>query len=658
MIPAALALWLLAAAPARADGPADALADQALASFQAGELVSARDQAEAALAADPRQYRAHYVLGLVMRDAEGNLAQAMFHLGRSRELYETRFASSLDTDWRFHQALLDAVQIVAGEIEAYEYQLQILDYYDARFDPDLVAERAWPLMKLGRFDEAREAATRAILSRDELQRSSGMNAMCALEAEAGDRAAAYTACLAALDAERLHPEADVTVDAFNASLAARAALRFDEAVALALEADTGASVSTANPHAILAELAVADGRGSDAVAAIRAMQGWRARQPAHLRDQNRAETDAVFAQVLLAVGEPELGLDIITRAIDFPDRRALTSGTAEQARGGHALLRIALRRAAAERRAERAATLGLWGRLGAGLGAWVPDGAAWQDEAAVTAVLADRVRLQRTLRQYLDGGLPVPPWMVGELIPVVGPGVVRVALQRVRRLEGSAGFEAYHDALEAELAWWRGDRATCRRLAAAAASALPSEERLLRARVTAMAADSAWRAGDRADALSLYEVAMRDDPGVVRRLALALPAEVDVSGGEAAADAGRMLRRSPRFASAERAFRVGVTEEGGALSVCLSAPSGNRLSCSREPAPPAPVEGEAPPPWTAWDRAAATVDGFHRDAFSMRTGVSSLDLRGLDGTTGVNTEVAREQMQDLLDRLIAPPPSP
>ncbi len=638
-------------------GPrADQLAVQAEEKLANDELIGARGLAEEALALDSEQYRAHYVMGMVQRDSEGNLAQAMYHLGESRRSYETRYATSLDTEWRFHQNLIYVVQLVAGEIEEYDYQLDIIEFYNARYDPDLIGERAWPLMKLGRIDEARAAAAEAVALPDEWQQSVGLNAHCALESESGFRERAYEACMAALDAERLSPEADVTVDAYNASLAAYQSLRYEVGEALALEANTGSTVSTANPWAVLASAYVSEGRGMDAVAAVRSMQGWRSRMDPELRDMNRAELDAVFATVLLASGEPELGYDVISRAIDFPDRRAMTSGSSDQARGGHALLRIALRRAMRERQREKAATLGIFKRLTKSVGRMVPDTLEWEDRAAVVAVLSDDKRLDQTMRMYLDGGLQsAPPWLLGELIPVLGTGVVSQALTRARDAEAGSMMAPFYDAVDAEVAWWSGRYTESRELAASASRDLPAEEVLLRARILALAGDAAWRQGDMGESLSLTAEAMRADPSVMRRLGLQLPATVTVTSGGAAADyAESMLWRSPRLNSESNAFVVSISNESDILRICLTSPTGTRLSCGLEPRQPTPAEGEEFVEWTDWERAQQTVDSFHRKAFGLPTGLSRAELTGLDGTNTIDTQAARQEMESLLQDLITP----
>src|SRR6185295_10320336 len=117
----------------------------------------------------------------------------------------------------------------------------------------------------------------------------------------------------------------------------------------------------------------------------------------------------------------------------------------------HALIRRALRRLDAELTAEHASVQGTVKRgtgLLSALGARV---SALPDDERVVNVLSDEARLDSTLRVYIDGGLDeVPSWLMGDLIPVLGPGVIAVALERARQEDKLPGIKPYFDALAAE----------------------------------------------------------------------------------------------------------------------------------------------------------------------------------------------------------------
>lgn len=622
--------------------------------YQEQKPLAARTKAEEVLRTNPSSIPAHFVLGIVLREAEGSLARAMYHLGRARELYETQYGMARPggAPWQLHRETLHAIQQLAGEIEQYEYQLHVIDFYDSLYDPDLTAEHAWPLLHLGRWDEARRFGQLAAQSSDEWQKSLGLNALCAIEGDAQRRQAHYDACKAALDRARARaasaaPSADpltaphVAVHAYNAALAALSTLRYAEIESIATEGTRRLEFTTANPWRLLARLHADGARMDKAVDSLREMQRWRRRQPAHLRDQDHAENDATVATILLLVGELGTAHELATRAIDRPDRRGLTTSHAEQALGAHALLRRAITRTRAERMFERASVSGTAQRIGGVALAMWERTQAWADEERVITTASDR--LAATLRMYVHGGLdPVPSWLVGDLVEILGPGVVAVSLRQARAMD--ADFPAIaplHDALEAEVALGQGDEERALRLARASLERLPAAEAVLQARVAVVGAEAARELGYTDIALGLYERAMQRDPGVIRRMGIALPATVRLAAtGEAAERAAELLGRSPRLRDEQPGFIVTVEGAGAVLRACMRTAQNNLLSCADAPA----VRDEAPEDWGA-----RLADLFHERIFAFRGVLSATDLHSLDGSNTVASEAAREQIHGVLD---------
>jgi tetratricopeptide (TPR) repeat protein len=437
------------------------------------------------------------------------------------------------------------------------------------------------------------------------------------------------------------------VHQYNAALAAYAVVRLDEVERLAKEGSNASPTSIANPWRLLTRLYTDGGRAGEAVGAARQMQSWRTHQSASLRDQDRAETDAALASLLLIAGEAESAERLIQRAIERPDRRGLVSSKPDQALGAHALLRRAIVHARAEQLAERASWSGTRERPKTAAAVLALQLGTWPDDQRILSILGDRTRLDSTFRMYLSGGLePVPSWLVGDLVDVVGPGVVGVALRRAREEEkGFAPLVPYFDALEAEVAWKRGDHAKAIAMAKKALAGLPKGEALLAARVAAIGAEASRTHGDRAAAIALFEQALQKDAGVLRRLGLALPARVSGSGDAAVARAVVLLGRSPRLRDETDGFSVKVTKDPSGLKACLSTPNGTSLSCvTALPRPPKEKEPrEEPEDW-----AARLAEQFHQEAFALRSGMSTVDLDSLDGSTTAASQAQREQLQGVL----------
>lgn len=643
--------------------------EEALELLTDGMAVSARSRAERVLRDDPDSIVGHYVLGRVLFEAEGSLARAMFHLGRARELYETT-EMRIGAGSPFHQELLYTSARLAGQMELYDYQLEILGYHDHLYDPDLVAEHCWPLMKLGRSDEARQFAQIAVTSPNPWQRSAGLNAMCALEGEARTRGPYHRACLGALedarrDAAVARPEdeeqAGIAVDAYNAALAATADLRFADAEQYALDGVRRFEPTGASPWQLLVELRLSMGRTSDALDAFGSMIAWNDRQPAALRDQGRAETEAIVAMIMLVAGETPRALERIDRALARPDRRGLTTDGADQARGRHALLRRIIRRTLEEERAEEAAWTGRIAQLGELAGSVPRRLSRWPDDERVAAVLADSDRLVDSVRPYMAGGISgLSPWLTGELVEVVGPAIVAVALADARALDqGVTAAEPAYLALDLEIAAARGDSGRVLEIATAALPRLQEPGwALVRARCAALAARAAEDEGNDVRAAELYAMALETDPGVLRRLGIALPVSFSSAGGEAE-EAADLLSRSPRFADRGGLFEIAVDAPGtDRLRACLRTATGNEIRCvevrrpEEEPEPEPPAEGEEETeeaeeePELTFPQLLARET--HRQLFSARIELSRVDLTSLDGRPLGGSAMAQERLRELV----------
>ncbi len=649
--------------------------------------VEARTKAEKVVKANSESLMGHYVLAAVLFEAEGSLSRAMYHFGKAREIYETRWkpsSRSADSPWTLHRDLLFQAQNLAGQMELHNYQLELQSYHDYLYDPDLLAERAWPLVRLGREDEARKFAKQAIASNNSWQRSLGMNALCAVEGEAQTRDPYYVACKAALaNAKREQAageEQAVAVHAYNAALAALSAGKPSEAIRFLEEGARRLEFTPANPWRLLVRIYIDMGKMNDAVDALLNMQRWRKRQPAYLRDQDRAENDAVFGLMMLVGGRTEDGLRAIDRAIDQPDRRGLTSSVREQAVGAHALMRRAMLKTRIERRMEEAAAGSVFTRMWA----WVesiPDRIkAWMDGRRVSSALADEKRLVATLRPQVRGGLePIPYWMVGDLVEVLGPGVVLDALAEARREDQHVGYVGGHfDAVRAEALFAQGRSSDALKRAALALDRLPEHEALLRARVHTVIAKAARDLAKEETEFLAIERALRIDGGMLRRLGISLPAKI-MGSGKLGKQVASALTESPRFRTG-KAFRVEVyskktKEDEDSIKACLSNHRGEQIRCSENPRGPAPKDDDG-----EGDKGGQSTNGttttegqssgdakkeaelesdaqfvermvrvFQHELFAADVRISQVDMGSLDGRVTSGSEVARERLQNMLE---------
>ncbi len=624
----------------------DPMAAAAWRAFERNRYVRARELAERILETDPDSIGAHTTLGFVHHRAEGNLPIALYHLKRSRELYEQRWDPHTDQEgapWRWHALTIGELAQVSGEMGRHEDKVDYLDERDKLYTPPWPADRGWPLMRLRRYDDARRAVAEAFALGEEGQIAAARTALCAIEAEQQRREAGYEACLAAAEYEREIGRRTPTPFT-NAAEAALGVLRIDEAERLILEATESYDArSVSNPWLDLMHLYLAEGRTPEALDALRRMLKWRRRQPAYMDEQNRAETEMASAIFLTVAGRPAEAARITARALDRPDRTGFTSSESEQMEAAAALVDQLAHRTQAERLAEEAS----WSSLGDGLRARFEARRArlraWSSGRRAASLLADERILLATLRPYLAGSVEIPEWIEPELCALLGPGVVAAAVKAARARETLPEAEGYFLAYETEVAYLSGRERDTLRLADRALETLPSHEALLRARITAIAAQAALDAGLSSRALELFDAAFQLDRGIVRRLGLALPASFPPAKGEVAEATRRLLKRSPRFRDVGGGFQVVVEGDAKSAQAYLLGPRRTRWAEARV------KERASDKPGDLARRLAADL---HEAAFAPRLDLTQADILSLDGSPTAGGGRASDRLQGVLSELI------
>ncbi len=601
---------------------------------QQRHFIRARELAEDILDHDPRSFAAHYVLGYVYHYGEANFPRSLYHLRQARQLFRERFAEPPQPGqpWRWQASILRELAWAHGDLEQYEDQLAVAARYNEFYQPHLMAETAWPLMKLRRFDDARRAADLGEASGDAIQHEIALNARCAIEFEAGDETRSYAACRAALDLRGANPDMQSAVDFTNFAEAARSVFRLEEAEEVGLQATQAQLSWYGNPYIEITELYIREARFAEALAMMREVNPYRLRRPPHVQDADRNEARRTLSELFVVLGRGEDAVRITTKAMLAPDRRAHNSRDPAQDLALSALLDRAARRMRAEEIDQST--------LGAGVGdrvlAWFEMTSlrfeAWSSGRQSARALADESRLVGTFQIGRARSAVTPPWLVGDLVDVLGPGVVAAAVRRARREDPREDAPAYYDAFEAEAALAAGDADRAWELCQRASTALPRAESLLLARVSVLCAEAARALGRRDDAMAAYDQAMQVDPGVFVRMGLSLPARISSRGGDLPSDAASLLAWSPRFDQEDLGFRVDVDGDASHLRICLSSQSGTsgaQYACTdttREAA-------EDADPFLA-----RAVADFHREAFAPRVDLTQTDANGLDGSNTVGRQ--------------------
>ncbi|MBW2717856.1 MAG: hypothetical protein JRD94_04670 [Deltaproteobacteria bacterium] len=595
--------------------------------------VKTRDDAEHYLAEHPDSYVAHLALGMAQHYGEANFPKALFHEAHALELFEAREGPQPlpSQPWRWHARILIGLTRAHGDLEHYDEQLAFMYRYNELYTPQLRAELAWPLMKKREFEKARLAAEEGLATGDPYQIERAKNALCAIEFEAGDDQKSYEVCQDAVEYGATHFGTATAVDLGNYAEAARAVFRFDKAERLLMEASKSGLSWYGNPWLELADLYMRAGRFAEALSALREVPGHRAHRPAHVRDSDRNEARRSLAAFLLLMGRPGEALRITDKAAVLPDRRAHNSRDPEQDRSIVALLDRQARLTLAEMTVERAVAKPFYSRWWARGKALRLRFEAWMSGRQVARFLDDEARLVGTFAIGTARSAVMPPWLLGELVGTLGPGVVRAAIARVANEDPRRGAIAYYGAILAEVSLAQHDYEEAVDHASAALKGLQPGDELLRQRVVAVLARSL---SDPRETTALYEQVLAIDPGLFRRLGWALPVEVESSDAGIDRALATAVVRSPRFESSSDGLRVQINGS----RICLFGRTGTAWGCSEEH-----FEEDD----TGESYAQRVVDSFHRTVFSPRVDLSRIDINSLDGSNRVT--------RNPLDMLSLPP---
>ncbi len=595
--------------------------------------VKAREDAEEYIKEQPSSYVAHLVLGMAQHYGEANFPMALFHETRALDLFEAQegVQPAPSQPWRWHARILIALTRAHGDLEHYDEQLGFMYRYNELYTPQLKAELAWPLMKKREFDKARLAAEEGLATGDPYQIERAKNALCAIEFESGDDMKSYEVCGDAVAYGSTHFGTASAVDLGNYAEAARSVFRFDEAERLLMEASKSGLSWYGNPWLQLADLYMRAGRFAEALSALREVPRHRATRPPHVRNSDRNEARRSLAAFLLLMGRPSEALRITGKASVLPDRRAHNSRDPQQDRSIVALLDRQARLMLAEITVERAVAKPFYSRWWARGKALVLRFEAWMSARQAARFLDDEARLVGTFAVGTARSAVMPPWLLGELIGALGPGVVRAAVEQVNEEDPREGASAYYDAVLAEVSLVQREYEEAIDHAGRALDVLQPGDALLRGRVRAVLAKSL---SDPREATALYEEVLATDPGLFRRLGWALPVEVESSDAELDRALAKAVMRSPRFESSSNGLRIQVD----GARICLFGRTGTAWGCS---------DAEIEQDDTGGSYAQRVVDSFHEGIFSPRVDLSRIDINSLDGSNRVT--------RNPLDMLLAPP---
>ena len=614
--------------------------------MQRSRHVGVRRLASEALAKSPDSLRAHFLMGVAQHLGEGNLPKSLYHLNRAEDLFIARWgesppANSPGPRTAYRRTLLELVY-VHGEMDHHAEKIRYVDALAERLGVDYSPLKAWPLLKLKRFEEARAVAQDAILQFDgdaSYWQSVALTALCAIESEMRHRELAYEACMAAA-APVMRSTTQGGVAMSNAAAASIEVFRLDEAERLYIEATKRPVEGTINPWGRLTHLYLRQGRFAEAVSALRQMHRYRLRRPAYFDQQDAADAELTGASLLLVAGKTEDAMRLTSRTVARPDRQGTSSAASEQNEAGNLLMDRAARLDVARRLEEEASWSKWWPALKLWAEATQLRLQAWTRGRRAATILSTEERLVSSLRPECPGSVELPSWLDPEVVRVVGAGVALAGIDTARAQETlpEALAEPIFAMLSAEAYEMRGDHAEALAAATEALDGLLPTEVLMKARAHLLAASSARALGRTGDAMVHLESVLMSDPGLVRRLGMTLPVRVQLADDDpATAEAARLLEGSPLLDHVDWGFVLVLGKD----HVMLAHPDGSELLVARV------VSGKAHEVDAVARRIAKSA---HSELLVPKVDITQADVRSLDGgMTGGGR--ASERVKSILDEI-------
>lgn len=614
-------------APASSDPMFQGTAEEreALASLDANKPIRARELAEKVLDAHPDSFLATWVMSQVFHKEEGRHPRARYLVIRAIDMLTAKYGAAPTDEaavW-WHKQLLESLSEILGEMEDREGQLAALDQYDALYFPKLTRNRVWPLMKLGRHQEAIDAAM-SLLRRDDLiERISGYNGLMAVFDEQLDRLQSYKWGKQGIEATQERS----CILYHNTAQSALTLFRFEEAEELArkaIRAEFNDCPSSSYYH--LANIYLNQGEFNKAISAFKKLM----RSPIEPRYRPMFDKDnkSILVEILLALGKTKEALKLVRDVFEHPDRPGMTSVSLDDLQFGSGVqfwLGLDQMRRIED---ERASSRSFWDALDAQNEARKLRLKQWEVERTLMYLAPKDDILVTNFRPFLRG---VRPWSAGWVGDIVGVGLARAALEEARALDepqlGPAGH-GYFDAVLGELHFRAEEWADAIEVGERALKGLQPENVLLRMRTEAYVAGAlqAQGQGTSARAVALLRDVLQKYPTALRQLDVRVPAVVTHDADPFATEVAQRLVDSPRLDTDVDAapFRVHVTGTRKRIQACLTTTDGFRLGCG---------EKVFDKPGADEDDVALACDAFHDGAFSPMVELTSADINSLDGST-------------------------
>ena len=604
-------------------------------------MIAWRKYAESLLEKDPSSPLGNAVLGEVFYRAEGDLP-------RARHLFEraSRFAMARGRNDNRSLLLYVSIQMefsqLLGEMDAYEDKIELVDRLSKLPGFDFFQiDKAWPLMKLDREEEARQVIARAFASNNPSARAMAWNSLGALEAEMGNYQAAYNAfeSLIREDEER-KGSSDPTIYR-NLGETALNLGRYDEAerwFIKASQAPFNDQVYT-NPYCDLTNLYISEAKFAEAVSSLQKAFEWsRALRP-FLYQQFTAENLQTTGELLMEMGYIPEAVRKLERLVNRPDRQGGSSVDVDQAEAGNLLTWYTALKAQREWLREHSSWSKGWAWWRLKWELVQTQFQLWQSASRLRALMTENHRIAASFRPYSAQGITASENYRPLLIPILGTGTCAAALESLTRVP-YANFPVEEPFLlvnKAEISYQNGDYKVALQNYLKAIEILPKAAALERSVAQARAAQLHDYYGELPQACRLFAQLLRSTPTALRHMEVEIPIVCQSDNSPASSKVIDMLDDSPRFKVERQGLPVRIYLRGNTYCADVMDLQGGIISTSQVKLGQDNFESAS--------RLAAEI---HNQTLATKIDLGSLSLDSLDGAT-TSGSTARRSFGDLFE---------
>ncbi len=608
-------------------------------------MVSWRKFAEKKLKQDKDSPVGHAILGVVFHRAEGDLPRSRhnFELAKKTLLRRLRSYGGSNSD----RTLFLGVQIqlcqVLGEMDEYKAKIKVLDELsNIPGFSHFAVDKAWPLMKLNREEEARKVLSDAFNSNNVLAREIAWNSLGALESELGNYQASYNAFKNLINETKEQgkdPDPTVLRNCGEASLALG---RFDEAERFFNEASRVPFSDQAytNPFNDLTNLYIDEAKFTDAASCLKKTYERASAMRPFLYQQFMADNLQTTGTLLMELGLIPEACERLKRLVNRPDRQGGSSLDIDQAEAGNLLTWYVSLKALRECKREELSWTPFWKSFKIRGQIIAISYELWRSSSRIRALITENKRTASSFRPYNAQSISVDESYKPLLIKILGPGLCTVAIDEIFREapDNLPVEEPYLLLNRAEIAYQFGNYDTSLKNYQKALKTLPQAARLVRSIATARVAQLAYAQGDFQTAANCYAQLITSTPTSIRHMEISVPITCQGDGSSASKQVISMLGRSPRFKVNNTGLAMRIHLQGDRMAAELYGLDGSILSSSS-------VKLENDTKKTA-EKLAAEI---HNQTFATKVSLSSLGLDSLDGST-TSGSTARKQLSDIFEK--------